>query len=104
MVGIPKKVKQVLKFIQIYSPYLNTIQPGLGTFVNSLANVTDDVVDRGGRVYDSYTEQKKKNKKYTIKDGLNDFFNTPATNLAKDYGKIHPRLQLKSGDEEEEDL
>jgi hypothetical protein len=62
MVGILKKVKQVLKFIQNYSPYLDTIQPGLGTFVNSLANVTDDVVDRGSHVYDSYTEQKKKNK------------------------------------------
>jgi hypothetical protein len=103
MVGILKKVKQVLKFIQNYSPYLDTIQPGLGTFVNSLANVTDDVVDRGSHVYDSYIEQKKKSKKYSIKDGLNDFFTTPATKLAKDYGDIHPRLKLKSENEESDE-
>jgi hypothetical protein len=99
MVGIAKKVKQLLNLVRKYSPFLNTVIPGFSSVASIAADVGDKIVDGVSNVYDDYQENKKKGvKKYGIGDGIKSFFRpTGAVNtLTEDYGKINPRLGLSS--------
>jgi hypothetical protein len=117
MVGIYKKVKQLLKMVQQYSPFLNNVVPGLGTAIQTVSGIVDKGVDGANNVYNDYNSSKKDNRSYNFLDGAKSFFNTylddytpqgtdvvvqtPANRLSKSYGDLHPRLKLKSGDEDD---
>jgi hypothetical protein len=112
MVGIQKKITQLLKLIQQFGPTLNVAIPGLGTIVSSLGSVGEDLMEGANNVYQDYQEAKKSEQKYGFFDGVKSFAKTYADaeipvsmvrrpsaamkNLTKSYGNLHPRLQLKS--------
>jgi hypothetical protein len=108
MVGIFRKVKQILKFVQQYAPYLDQVVPGLGNSIKSVASIADNIADGSNAVYDDYQSVKNDGGTYNFKRGLNTFFKPTAkkleeipsaptaTNiLTKGYGGVHPRLELK---------
>jgi hypothetical protein len=102
MVGIAKKVKQVLNLVRKYSPYVDSLIPGFSTVVNTASNVGETIMDGAMNVYDDYKASKKKGKKYGLGDGVSSFFRpSGAVNtLTKDYGDVNPRLKLGRGKEE----
>jgi hypothetical protein len=108
MVGIFRKVKQILKFARQYSPFLDRVVPGLGTGIQSVAGIADNIADGANAVYDDYQSVKREGGTYNFGRGLNTFFSPlapkkggetkvqTATNLlTQGYGGIHPRLELK---------
>jgi hypothetical protein len=96
MVGIHKKVKQLLSVIQNYAPLLSKCVPGLGETVGMLSEVRGSVADGINNVYEDYTESKSNNRKYGFMDGVRSFNRPSAVNkLTKDYGGLHPRVKLK---------
>ena len=102
MVGIYKKVKQLLNVIQTYAPILSKFVPGLGETVEMISSVGDKVADGVNNVYEDYTESKSKNRKYNFMDGIRSFTRPSAMKkLTKDYGGLHPRLKLNAPDEDE---
>jgi hypothetical protein len=58
MVGIHKKVKQLLSVIQNYAPLLSKFVPGLGETVGMLSEVGSSVADGINNVYEDYTDAK----------------------------------------------
>jgi hypothetical protein len=104
MVGIYRKVKQLLQLVQDISPYINKIAPGVGTLVGAGASLGESVADGANNVYEDYQAAKKAKMKYGIEDGLRSFGRKSAiSRLTKAYGGLHPRLQLKSSGEEIDD-
>jgi hypothetical protein len=104
MVGIYRKAKQLIKFIQQYSPFLDNIVPGASSVVGGLAGLADDITDGINNVYEDYgTFKKSDSGKYGLSRGLKTFFSRPtaANTLTKEYGGLHPRLKLKSGGDSE---
>jgi hypothetical protein len=73
MVGIHKKVKQLLSVIQNYAPLLSKFVPGLGETVGMLSDVGGSVVDGINNAYEDYTESKSNKKNYGLMDGLRSF-------------------------------
>jgi hypothetical protein len=103
MVGIYRKAKQLIKFIRQYSPFLDNVAPGASSVVGGLAGIADNITDGINNVYEDYNTVKKsgENQRYSLGRGLKTFFKPSITNtLTKDYGGLHPRLKLKSGDGE----
>jgi hypothetical protein len=104
MVGIHKKVKQLLNIIQNYAPLLSNFVPGLGETVGMLSEVGSSVADGINNVYEDYTESKSNKKKYGLMDGVRSFTRPNAVKkLTKDYGGLHPRVKLKEDYESEEE-
>jgi hypothetical protein len=127
MVGILKKIRQILKFVQDNSHLANFIMPGLGPIISSVSALGANVTDRVEKVYNAYQSSKKVGKKFKFRDGVQTFLeNTddlsdmiklivkdvrnliaPTQNrppeavkiLTKEYGDLHPRLKLKSDSE-----
>jgi hypothetical protein len=58
MVGIHKKVKQLLGVIQQYAPLLSKFVLGLGETVEAISEVGGNIADRINNVYEDYTESK----------------------------------------------
>jgi hypothetical protein len=65
MVGILKKVKQLLNVIQNYAPLLSKFVPGLGKTVGMLSEVGSSVGDGINNVYEDFTGVRS-NKKITV--------------------------------------
>jgi hypothetical protein len=76
MVGIKKKITQLLRLIQQFSPTLNVAVPGLGTIISSLGSVGEDLMEGVNNVYQDYQEAEKSEKKYGIIDGVRSFAKT----------------------------
>jgi hypothetical protein len=116
MVGIYRKIKQILNAVQQYAPILDKFAPGVGALVGSVAALGDDITDGVNNVYEDYSEAKKSGGEYGFLDGVKSFAR-PAVNggaqslpwaakppnrptaamksLTKSYGGLHPRLKLK---------
>jgi hypothetical protein len=45
MVGIYRKVKQLLNIVQKYAPILSNIAPGLGEAVGTIADLAEGITD-----------------------------------------------------------
>jgi prophage DNA circulation protein len=73
MVGIHKKVKQLLSVIQNYALLLSKFVLGLGETVGVLSEVGSSVADRINNVYEDYTESKSNKKRYGLMDGVRSF-------------------------------
>jgi uncharacterized phage infection (PIP) family protein YhgE len=87
MVGIHKKVKQLLNVIQNYAPLLSKFVPGLGDTVGMLSEVGGSVADGINNVYEDYTEAKSNWQNYGFMDGVRSFTKPSAMKkLTKDYG------------------
>jgi hypothetical protein len=99
MVGIAKKVKQLINLVRKYSPFLNSVIPGFSAVAGIAADVGDKIVDGVSNVYDDYKDKKKKGKDYGLGDGIKSFFRPPGAveTLTKEYGKVHPRLLDEPG-------
>jgi hypothetical protein len=114
MVGIHKKITQLLKLVQKYAPILNNVIPGLGNIVGTVGKIGEHVADGVNNVYNDYQSAKKAKQKYGVLDGIKSFVSIsakeplptkqllpdkrplPAMNsLTKSYGELHPRLKLK---------
>jgi hypothetical protein len=105
MVGIHRKVVQLAKLLQKYSPVIDQLVPGLGSLVGSVAEIGENVADGVNNVYEDYNHAKRKGKKYGFGDGVSSFFkssaptpSSPIKSLTKAYGDLHPRLKLKESD------
>jgi hypothetical protein len=115
MVGIHRKIVQLAKLLQKYSPTIDQIVPGLGTLVGSVVGIGENIADGINSVYNDYNRAKRKGKKYNFLDGVDSFLKpvvTPAPTgtlspqasssrsavkaLTKSYGGLHPRLKLES--------
>jgi hypothetical protein len=95
VVGIHKKVKQLLNLIQQYAPLLSKFVPGLGETVGAIS-VGENIADGINNVYEDYTDVKSKKNKYGFMDGVRSFTRPSAIKkLTKDYGTLHPRTKLK---------
>jgi hypothetical protein len=79
MVGIHRKVVQLAKLLQKYSPTIDQIVPGLGTLVGSVAGIGETIADGVNNVYTDYNRAKRKGKKYNFIDGVDSFFRPVAT-------------------------
>jgi hypothetical protein len=100
MVGIYRKVKQLLNLVQDITPYLNKFTPGLGPLIHAGASFGESVADGINNVYEDYQAAKKSGTSYGIGDGIKSFARpTAVTKLTKSYGGLHPRLKLKSRSE-----
>jgi hypothetical protein len=104
MDGIYKKVKQLLKLFNQYSPLLDNFVPGLGSAVSAVSGLVDVGVDGANAVYNDYTKAKQNDRRYGFTDGVKSFFNpytkpTAANALSKNYGELHPRVKLKDSEE-----
>jgi hypothetical protein len=105
MVGIHRKVVQLAKLLQKYSPVIDQLVPGLGSLVGSVAEIGENVADGVNNVYEYYNHAKRKGKKYEFGDGVSSFFKSstpepsPIKSLTKSYGDLHPRLKLKESSE-----
>jgi hypothetical protein len=97
MVGIYKKVKQLLNIIQQYAPLLSKIPPGFGETIGKISEVGENGADGINNIYEDYTEAKSKNRKYNVFDGVKSFIRptNAMKRLTKNYGNLHPRLKLK---------
>jgi hypothetical protein len=102
MVGIYKKVKQLLNVIQQYAPLLSKFVPGLGETVGAISEVGGNIADGINNVYEDYTESKSNKRKHGIVDGIRSFSRPSAVKITKYYGTLHPRIKLK--DSEFEDI
>jgi hypothetical protein len=95
MVGIAKKVKQIVNLVRKYSPFVDTLIPGFSSITNTALNVGEKIFDGATNIYDDYKAAKKKGKKYSFVDGVSSFIRPGAlAQLSKDYGDVHPRLGL----------
>jgi hypothetical protein len=54
MVGLLKKIRSILKFVQGNSHLSNFIIHGLGPLVRSVGPLGENVTDRAKKVYDVY--------------------------------------------------
>jgi hypothetical protein len=70
MVGIHKKIKQLLSVIQKYAPLLSKFVPGLGETVGMLSEVGGSVADGINNVYEDYAEARSNKKNYGLMDGV----------------------------------
>jgi hypothetical protein len=120
MVGLLKKIRNILKFVQDNSHLANFIVRGLGPLVKSVGALGENVTDRAEKVYDAYQSAKQEGKKFKFKDGVQTFFKDPdlsgyfkpvindiqnivtqnrpaeaVKTMTKAYGGLHPRLKLK---------
>ena len=103
MVGIYKKVKQLLNVIQTYAPLLSKFVPGLGETVEAISGVGENIADGINNVYEDYTESKSNKRNYGFMDGVRSFTRPSAVKkLTKDYGTLHPRIKLKDSELDEE--
>jgi hypothetical protein len=107
MVGIYRKIKQILNAVQQYAPILDKFAPGVGTLISSVASLGDDITEGVNTVYEDYSAAKKGGGDYGFIDGVKSFGKgivapskvLPAMKtLTKSYGGLHPRLKLKGGD------
>jgi hypothetical protein len=73
MVGIQKKVKQLLNVIQQYAPLLSKFVPELGETVGMLFDIGITATDGINNVYEDYTESKLNKKRYGLMDGVRSF-------------------------------
>jgi hypothetical protein len=95
MVGIAKKVKQIVDLVRKYSPMVDMIVPGFSSIANTALNVGEKIFDGATNIYDDYKAAKKKGKKYSFIDGVSSFARPGALQqLTKDYGGVHSRLGL----------
>jgi hypothetical protein len=93
MVGIHKKVKQLLSVIKNYAPLLSKFVPGLGETVGMLSEVGSSVADGINNIYESYTDAKSNRRNYGLMDGVRSFTRPSAVKkLTKDYGGLHLRI------------
>jgi hypothetical protein len=70
MVGIHKKVKQLLNVTQQYVLLLSKFVLGLGETVEVISEVGGNTSDGINNVYEDYTESKTNKRKYGIMDGI----------------------------------
>jgi hypothetical protein len=112
MVGIYKKVKQLLQFIQDYAPYLDRFAPGMGSLIGATGSLGETIADGVNNVYDDYHEALKTGGSYGLGEGIRSFARpaaavkrtpTAVSKLTKAYGGLHPRLKLKDSSNGEED-
>jgi hypothetical protein len=112
MVGIQRKVSQIMKLIQKFAPVLNNVIPGLGTVVGKLGGIGEKISDGAYNVYEDYKSAKSKGKKFGIRNRIKSFvgirtnqdnvsskiIRPPAAmkSLTKSYGELHPRVKLKN--------
>jgi hypothetical protein len=102
MVGIHKKIKQLLNVIQQYAPLLSKFVPGLGETVGMLSDVGSSIADGINNVYEDYSEARLNKKRYGMMDMVRSFTRPSAVKkLTKDYGGLHPRIKLKEDLDEE---
>jgi hypothetical protein len=73
MVGIHKKIKQLLNVIQQYAPLLSKFVPVLGEIVESVSGVGENIVDGINNVYEDYTKSKSNKREYDFMDGVRSF-------------------------------
>jgi phage-related minor tail protein len=73
MVGIHKKIKQLLKVVQQYAPLLSKFVPGLGEIVESVSGVGENIVDGINNVYSDYSDAKSNKRNYGLMDGVRYF-------------------------------
>jgi hypothetical protein len=110
MVGIYKKAKHLFKIVSQYAPLLNNLVPGLGEAVGVLSSLADSTADGMNNVYNDYNSAINSGESYGFRKGLKSFFRpmagtkkSVANTLSKEYGQLHPRLELKDEVEEEEE-
>jgi hypothetical protein len=107
MVGIYKKAKHLFKIVSQYAPFLNNLVPGLGEAVGVLSSIADSTTDGINNVYNDYNSAINSGETYGFRKGLNSFFRpmikggvsdkiSVANTLSKEYGQLHPRLELKN--------
>jgi hypothetical protein len=125
MVGILRKIMQIIKtargpVLKLLAPLMNSFAPGVGDLVAKGAN---EVIDRSSNTLDAYEAAQEAGEDFKFHDGVKaffgdgpppskgrdtEFFGAPPGAMktkTKDYGGLHPRLQLKAEDfEEEEDI
>jgi hypothetical protein len=65
MVGIHKKVKQLLNVIQQYAPLLSKFVTGLGETVEAINEVGGNTADGINNVYEHYTDAKPNKREIT---------------------------------------
>jgi hypothetical protein len=105
MVGIYRKVKQVLQLLQDMAPYIDRFAPGIGSLVGAGANIGETVADGVNNVYEDYHTARKSGEEYGFGEGLRSFARptakrmpTAVSKLTKSYGGLHPRLKLKEAE------
>jgi hypothetical protein len=99
MVGIHKKVKQLLNVIQKYAPLLSKFVPGLEETVGAISEVGENIADGINNVYEDYTDTKFNRRNYCVMDGFRSFARpTAIKSLTKEYGGLHPRVKLKDSE------
>jgi hypothetical protein len=103
MVGILRKIMQVLKTVRgpvlkFLTPLINSFAPGAGEIVASGAN---QIIDRSSNTLDAYEAAQDAGQKFTFVDGVKTFLGGggAASTKTKDYGGLHPRLELKEDNE-----
>jgi hypothetical protein len=102
MVGIHKKVKQLLSVIKNYAPLLSKFVPGLGETIGMLSEVGGLVADGINNVYEDYTAAQSNKKNYKFINSVRSFTRPNAMKkLTQDYGGLHPRVKLKENYETE---
>jgi hypothetical protein len=75
MVGILKKIKQILKTVgDIAAPILNSIVPGLGPVISTVSEITQGIAGGGDNIIENYQAAKKSGKNFNFTDGLKSFF------------------------------
>jgi hypothetical protein len=99
MVGILRKIMQVLKTVRgpvlkFLTPLVNSFAPGAGELVAQGAN---QIIDRSSNTLDAYELAQEAGKQFKASDAARAFFAPlgAATSKTKDYGGLHPRLELK---------
>jgi hypothetical protein len=99
MVGILRKIMQVLKTVRgpvlkFLTPLINSFAPGVGDMVATGAN---QIIDRSSNTLDAYDAAKAAGKRFRFSDGVKAFFapSGAVSTKTKDYGGLHPRLELK---------
>jgi hypothetical protein len=102
MVGILRKALQLIKLVRgpalkVLVPVLDAVMPGLGSAASFVGN---ELVDRAERVHDAYDKAKDAGQKFTFIDGVKTMLSsgpkaTAMVSKTKDYGELHPRLELK---------
>jgi hypothetical protein len=100
MVAILRKIMQVIRaakgpVLKFLAPLINSFAPGVGDLVTTGAN---ELVERAGNTYDAYEAAKEAGQPFKFHDGVKAFLapRPPGAvkTKTKEYGDIHPRLQL----------
>jgi hypothetical protein len=94
MVGIHRKVKQLLQVIEKYSPLFSNFIPGLGNLVGSVSELGEEIADGVNNVYNDYNRAQKNKRSYNFLDGVKSFVKRPK-DLTSSLSDNHTRIKLK---------